>query len=330
MNYEIKSAKEASLQEVFYDKNTNKLSYKDRLGIVTSLEDDSTVGPQGPQGPIGATGLQGVAGPVGPAGLNWQGTWSTLSTYVIDDAVGYDGASWFCINSVGPSVTTPDLDPTNWALLASQGSPGVNGGTGPQGPQGPQGPSGLAAPYIIGNVSAVDASPGTVMTADINGISAINNNWFVRLPHNAPAGKEIFVYGSTQVGTGWTNVQAYNLGSTIVSNKSNQSTSGFPVNFADIVRFTSVSNDFWIAENITSSPLKFNNQIVSGLGNVINELVRNTTTSALSSATLNATYTDSGYPTGFKVVCPNIIGGGLMYIKGGATVWVSVPITTVV
>ena len=34
MNYEIKSAKEASLEEIFYDKNTNKLSYKDKLGII--------------------------------------------------------------------------------------------------------------------------------------------------------------------------------------------------------------------------------------------------------------------------------------------------------
>lgn len=37
MNYEIKSAREASLQEIFYDKNTNKLSYKDKLGIITVI-----------------------------------------------------------------------------------------------------------------------------------------------------------------------------------------------------------------------------------------------------------------------------------------------------
>lgn len=38
MNYEIKSAKEASLEEIFYDKNTNKLSYKDKLGIIFPLD----------------------------------------------------------------------------------------------------------------------------------------------------------------------------------------------------------------------------------------------------------------------------------------------------
>ena len=90
----------------------------------------------GPQGPTGATGLQGVAGPVGPAGLNWQGTWVSGDSYVVDDAVGFAGASWFCINPTS-GTTNPDVDPTNWALLASQGSPGVNGGTGPQGIAGP-------------------------------------------------------------------------------------------------------------------------------------------------------------------------------------------------
>ena len=92
--------------------------------------------PQGAQGPMGP---QGVAGPVGPAGLNWQGAWSTFTVYALDDAVGYNGASWFCVNPTGPNILSPDLDPTNWALLASQGSPGPQG---PQGVQGPQGPAG--------------------------------------------------------------------------------------------------------------------------------------------------------------------------------------------
>lgn len=95
--------------------------------------------PQGVQGPIGP---QGVAGPVGPAGLNWQGAWSAGGVYLVNDAVGYAGASYFCINPVGPSPTDPATDTINWALLASQGSPGSQGIQGVQGPQGPQGPAG--------------------------------------------------------------------------------------------------------------------------------------------------------------------------------------------
>jgi hypothetical protein len=113
----------------------------------------ATVIPAGSQGPIGP---QGVPGPVGPAGLNWQGAWSALGTYVIDDAVGYGGASWFCIANVGPSATTPDIDPLNWALLASQGSPGPQG---PQGIQGPVGPTGTSNPnFSIVPAGLVSAS----------------------------------------------------------------------------------------------------------------------------------------------------------------------------
>ena len=96
-------------------------------------------GAQGPQGP------QGVPGPVGPAGLNWQGSWVSGASYVVDDAVGYGGASWFCINNTS-GTTNPSADPTNWALLASQGATGPQG---PQGIQGPAGPSGSGLPGTI-------------------------------------------------------------------------------------------------------------------------------------------------------------------------------------
>jgi|LakMenEpi03Aug12_release.lakeMendotaPanAssembly.Ray.scaffolds.fasta_scaffold03102_5 hypothetical protein len=111
---------------------TTVITGEDLINSITSAV-GSTVGPVGAQGPQGS---QGVAGPVGPAGLNWQGAWDTLAVYALDDAVGYAGASWFCINPTGPNLLSPNLDPLNWALLASQGSPG------PQGAQGIQGPSG--------------------------------------------------------------------------------------------------------------------------------------------------------------------------------------------
>ena len=158
MNYEIKSALTASVREIYYDKNLNRMAFKNDLGIITPLDNISIPGPQGPQGPTGATGATGTTGatgpagaqgPVGPAGLNWQGAWSALGTYVVDDAVGYGGASWFCIANVGPSVTTPDLDPTNWALLASQGAVGPQGPAGVNGAAGAQGPQGIAGPNIV-------------------------------------------------------------------------------------------------------------------------------------------------------------------------------------
>ena len=111
-------------------------------------------GPIGSTGPTGAVGPQGVPGPVGPAGLNWQGAWVSGDSYVVNDAVGFGGDSYFCINPTS-GTTDPDVDTVNWALLASQGAPGVAGSigatgatglTGAQGPQGipgPVGPAGL-------------------------------------------------------------------------------------------------------------------------------------------------------------------------------------------
>jgi hypothetical protein len=96
----------------------------------------------GSQGPQGVQGPAGPPGPVGPAGLEWQGTWVSGTSYVEDDAVGYNGASYFCILATS-GTTAPNLATANWALLASQGAIGP---TGAQGPTGPQGPSG-GAPY---------------------------------------------------------------------------------------------------------------------------------------------------------------------------------------
>jgi len=110
------------------------------------------VGPTGPIGAQGPIGPQGVPGPVGPAGLNWQGAWVSGTSYVIDDAVGYGGASYFCILATS-GTTDPATDTTHWALLASQGAIGPQG---PQGIQGP-GPSNFASTGIFSTSSLSNA-----------------------------------------------------------------------------------------------------------------------------------------------------------------------------
>jgi hypothetical protein len=109
----------------------------------------ATVGAQGIQGPIGPTG---PVGPVGPAGLNWQSSWVSGTSYVVDDAVGYGGASYFCILATSGTIT-PDLDTTHWALLAAQGAQGPAGATGAQGPTGPQGPPGVPGTETLQTVT---------------------------------------------------------------------------------------------------------------------------------------------------------------------------------
>lgn len=150
--------------------------YESYLQLLAQIEElPSTVGPQGPVGPTGAQGIQGIQGPigpVGPAGLNWQGAWVSGTSYVADDAVGYDGASWFCILATS-GTTTPDLDPTHWALLASQGAQGIQGEQGPTGAQGPIGATGPQGDPGIGvyKLSAVEYSGGTVAPFSLASLS---------------------------------------------------------------------------------------------------------------------------------------------------------------
>ena len=136
----------------------------------------------GATGATGPQGAQGIPGPVGPAGLNWQGSWSALGVYVPDDAVGFNGASWFCLNAVGPSASNPLIDPANWALLASEGAVGPAGPTGPAGvagaagatgPQGPigltgsQGIQGITGPTGAQGIQGIQGIPGTGGTTNI-------------------------------------------------------------------------------------------------------------------------------------------------------------------
>ena len=122
--------------------NNKKTEYFD-IADIAAVAGVGSEGPQGVQGPAGPPG------PVGPAGLEWQGAWNEDTSYAEDDAVGYDGASWFCISAVtGTDNDSPDNDTEHWALLASQGATGPQGAQGPTGPQGAQGVSGTATlPY---------------------------------------------------------------------------------------------------------------------------------------------------------------------------------------
>jgi hypothetical protein len=131
--------------------------------FINLLATSGAAGPQGPEGPAGPegaagatgaqgpTGAQGNVGPAGPAGLEWRGAWVSGTLYVEDDAVGYGGASWFCIADTSDVVPPPGA-PGSWALLASNGATGpagptgATGATGPQGPTGPQGAQGEAGP----------------------------------------------------------------------------------------------------------------------------------------------------------------------------------------
>lgn len=109
--------------------------YKGRVAVVPGEKGEQ--GAQGPQGP------QGVPGPVGAEGLTWRGMWNTTTAYVLDDAVAYNGASYFCITPNTNTAPTEQPTDTTWALLASQGATGPQGAQGIQGEKGDKGDQGI-------------------------------------------------------------------------------------------------------------------------------------------------------------------------------------------
>lgn len=133
----------------FTDLTERKGAKVDRKSEYFSLEDITATVGVGSEGPQGIQGPAGPPGPVGPAGLNWQGAWDTDSSYAVDDAVGFNGASWFCISDVtGTGNPNPEDDTVSWALLAAQGATGPQGPQGPTGPQGPQGEPGTSSSLL--------------------------------------------------------------------------------------------------------------------------------------------------------------------------------------
>lgn len=130
-----------------------------------------------PAGPNGSQGIQGPAGPigpVGPAGLEWQGAWDANTSYALNDAVGFNGASWFCINPIATTGNDdPETDTNTWALLAAQGAQGTQGAQGPTGAQGPAGVSTLPYLSYVALVSQVGTSaPITTFVYNNTGLTA--------------------------------------------------------------------------------------------------------------------------------------------------------------
>ena len=150
-------------------------------GATGSVGETGATGATGPKGDTGDQGIPGIDGVVAPAGLTWSGTWSGTQSYFKNLVVSHASASWWSKNNIAgrpfplsPNLA-PNIDTTNWALLATQGPvgpQGIKGATGSQGPtgiglqgiQGIQGPTGAAGPGVASQVSY--APFGLTLTAN--------------------------------------------------------------------------------------------------------------------------------------------------------------------
>src|SRR4051812_49027266 len=128
-----------------------------------------TQGPIGPIGPMGATGATGVTGPTGPVGLTWMQAWSHTATYVVNDAVSFNGSSYIALQ---PSTNlAPETNPAAWSLLAQQGAIGPTGATGATGPTGPTGATGSTGPVGPSGATGTQGPIGPIGPTGATGAS---------------------------------------------------------------------------------------------------------------------------------------------------------------
>lgn len=290
------------------------------LALATIISGNGTsVGPTGPTGP---------QGPVGPAGLVWKGAWVSGTSYLVNDAVGYGGASYFCIANTS-GTTTPNLATAAWALLASQGAvgpagaTGATGATGAQGPQGIQGPAGSVVAKTRGFVTGGNAGNETVLIYDINISNGSGSSDRFKLPNNAILGKEIIVDCSATNG-----IILYPFSGGGFETAVNGQSGQYNVPFNGLVKLTSYANNYWLVETLQrNAPLLEGKDLSIPGGYYL--ATQSFTTAALSLSSLNSNYPESYAMNGFQVFCPSIVGGGLVYTKINVGTWVSQPITTV-
>lgn len=142
-------------------------------------------GPQGLPGAMGPQGPTGSTGSTGPAGLTFRGAWSISTAYTTTDAVSYNGSTYISLVATNTGLQ-PDLNSSQWGVLAQQGATGVTGAqgiqgiqglrglqgiqglTGGTGTQGPTGATGAAGPVVFANSLTL---PAGIVAA--NGLNAV-------------------------------------------------------------------------------------------------------------------------------------------------------------
>ncbi len=112
-------------------------------------------GLQGPVGRQGPAGAQGLTGPQGPAAvMNYQGLWSSLTSYPANAVITYAGSSYLSLVAANMG-NTPGLSAAMWGLLAAAGQNGTAAPTATTGTQQTltyQGSYSPAANYAFGDI----------------------------------------------------------------------------------------------------------------------------------------------------------------------------------
>lgn len=84
-------------------------------------------------GTLVTSSLQGMMGPndynylYSLSNFVWRGVWNSIATYVVNNAVSYEGSSYICVSDRSPNVSPPNVDPGHWDVMAVSGVAVPNG-----------------------------------------------------------------------------------------------------------------------------------------------------------------------------------------------------------
>jgi collagen type VII alpha len=127
-------------------------------------------GPQGPQGlpgqagqtgQQGQQGVQGSQGAQGPVGINFRNAWQAGSTYAVNDAVTFNGATYIALSA--NQNLEPDMYAQTWTVVAAAGGAGPTGSTG------------TAATVMLGTVTTLAAGSAATVSNSGSAQAAVLN-----------------------------------------------------------------------------------------------------------------------------------------------------------
>jgi hypothetical protein len=137
-------------------------------GGVGATGSTGSIGATGAAGLSGINGATGITGATGSAGLTYQGTYSSINAYNVGDVVVFNGATWVSIQPANHGQT-PNVSPTWWGIVASEGAMGLVGPTGSIGTTGPQGLQGVAGPVGATGLQGASGPQGPAGAQGVTG-----------------------------------------------------------------------------------------------------------------------------------------------------------------
>lgn len=135
-------------------------------------------GPKGDTGAAGPTGPAGADGNDGAKGLQWRGTYSSGTTYTLDDACSYNGSSYISLQANNLNHQ-PDISGSYWELLASKGDTGATGAAGADGADGADGTDGATGAQGPAGLNWLPAGWSNIVSYNVDDAVSHNGSSYV-------------------------------------------------------------------------------------------------------------------------------------------------------